>query len=243
MPLANALFLLAIFDINLSQRASEAIRHGGPLVLFGLLFTCGLGVPIPEDIPLLVAGAMVGRGEMSFAAAAICAWLGIIGGDCILYHLGKIFGLEITRIPVIGKHVTHERIRSLEAKFERYGIWVVGVGRMFAGIRGAMVVCAGAIKFPLWKFLIADGLAAIVSGGLFLMLGYWFGRNMDELQHHVEKAKRWTFLGFTIIVAIGVGWWWINNRRRRAGHGNRRTETDKPTELPPQEPVAPAPGE
>ena len=34
------------------------IGAGGYYVLFGLLFSCGLGVPIPEDVPLLVAGAL-----------------------------------------------------------------------------------------------------------------------------------------------------------------------------------------
>lgn len=232
MPLAEAQYLLALFD--LSRRASEAVRHGGPLVLFGLLFTCGLGLPLPEDIPLLVAGAMVGKGQMSLAAAAICAWCGIIGGDCVLYHLGKIFGLEITRIPLIGRHVTRDRIESVEKRFEKYGVWVVAVGRMFAGIRGAMVVCAGAIKFPFWKFLIADGLAAIVSGGLFLMLGYWFGTKMDELQGHVEVAKRWSMLGVAIIIVIGVAWWWINNRRGRANHHKQQIDPIEPGELPRQ---------
>ena len=42
---------------------------------------------------------------------------------------------------------------------------------MFAGIRGAMVVAAGAMRFNFIKFVIADGLAALVSGGLFVWLG------------------------------------------------------------------------
>src|SRR2546423_1639566 len=57
----------------------------GYLVLFGLLFACGLGLPLPEDIPLLVAGALIGRGHMHWVTAGILAWCGIIGGDCVLY--------------------------------------------------------------------------------------------------------------------------------------------------------------
>src|SRR4051812_36596470 len=70
--------------------------------LFGLLFACGLGLPLPEDIPLVIAGALIARGTMHWVPAAICAWCGIIGGDLILYFLGRKFGLEITRVPVIG---------------------------------------------------------------------------------------------------------------------------------------------
>ena len=31
--------------------------------------------------------------------------------------------------------------------FDNWGIWVVGVGRMVAGIRGAMVLAAGTIRY------------------------------------------------------------------------------------------------
>src|SRR5437762_4356588 len=96
----------------------------GYFVLFGLLFSCGVGVPIPEDIPLLVAGALIGTGHMHFAVAAILAWCGIIGGDCVLYYLGHRYGLNITKLPLIGKHVTKPRIIKAEALFVKYGVWV-----------------------------------------------------------------------------------------------------------------------
>ena len=65
---------------------------GGYFVLFGLLFACGLGLPLPEDIPLLAAGVMIANGKMTLAIAGVCAWCGIIAGDCVLYHLGKAMG-------------------------------------------------------------------------------------------------------------------------------------------------------
>ncbi|HEY7117870.1 MAG TPA: hypothetical protein VH475_14875, partial [Tepidisphaeraceae bacterium] len=75
------------------ERVVELIDIGwaGYFVLFGLLFSCGLGMPLPEDIPLLVAGMLVGAGRMHLLTAAICAWCGIIGGDCILYYMGHRF--------------------------------------------------------------------------------------------------------------------------------------------------------
>lgn len=178
------------------------IGAGGYFVLFGLLFSCGLGVPIPEDIPLLVAGALVGSGHMHLAIAAVVAWCGIIGGDCVLYYLGRRFGLNITRLPLIGKHVTKERIHKAERLFHHYGIWVVAVGRLFAGIRGAMVIAAGTIKFNFFKFVIADGAAAVVSGGLFLFLGIEFGQNLPKVAQVIHTSGGW-ILGGVIVFAVG----------------------------------------
>ena len=201
--------------INL-ERVVELMDIGwaGYLVLFGLLFSCGLGMPLPEDIPLLVAGMLIGSGHMHFLGAAICAWCGIVGGDCVLYYMGHRFGLNITRVPFVGKHVTKERILRAETLFEKYGVWVVAVGRLFAGIRGAMVVAAGTIRFNLVKFLIADGLAALVSGGLFVWLGMKFGQNLGYISGKIHRYGEWVFVGI-VLAALGVAgyYWW-----KRQGH-------------------------
>src|SRR3954465_7090276 len=97
---------LALFDPDTVQRWFAA---GGYIALFGLLFACGLGLPLPEDIPLMIAGALVAKGQMHLLPAGVAAWCGIIGGDIVLYHFGKRFGLEITRVKFIGKHLTTER--------------------------------------------------------------------------------------------------------------------------------------
>jgi len=188
---------LAFFDLD---HAMKWIEAGGYYVLFALLFLCGVGLPLPEDIPLIVSGILIAGGHMSWAGAAIVAWCGIIGGDVVLYSLGKKYGLNITKLPLIGHHVTKERIVKAEGLFEKYGIWVVAVGRLFAGIRGGMVVAAGAIRFNFVKFVIADGLAALVSGGIFMLIGYWFGQNMDLLHQKVKDFK----IALTIFAVVAV---------------------------------------
>ena len=193
------------------DRVQDWIGRGGYYVLFALLFSCGLGVPLPEDVPLILAGYFVAIGKMHLAVAAVVAWCGIIGGDIVLYHLGKKFGLGITRLPLIGKHVTVDRIEWVERKFEKWGIWVVAVGRLFAGVRGAMVVASGAIRYNLVKFIIADGLAAIVSGGLFMWLGHWAGTKLGDLNQLRVKIKHYEdriFIVIGVLAVLAVAYWW-----------------------------------
>ena len=115
---------VSFFDFNTVQ---HLIQVGGYFVLFALLFACGLGFPLPEDIPLLLAGYFVAQpsgspGKMYLLPAAVVAWTGIIGGDCVLYCLGRRYGLNITRLPLIGRHVTQSRIVWIETKFEKWGV-------------------------------------------------------------------------------------------------------------------------
>jgi membrane protein DedA with SNARE-associated domain len=207
--------LIAMFS---PTQVEAWFEWGGYFILFGLLFACGLGLPMPEDIPLLIAGYFIAQGKMHWAHAGIVAWLGIIGGDCVLYMLGRRFGLEITRVPFIGKHVTKERILRAEELFNRWGTWVVAIGRLIAGIRGAMVVAAGAIRFNFVKFIIVDGLAAIVSGGLFVSLGYWAGKKLGsiaEMRAKIKGVEHWVFLGIGLIVAAVVFFYWWRAKKHK----------------------------
>jgi membrane protein DedA with SNARE-associated domain len=207
--------LLAVFS---PEQVQAWFEWGGYFILFGLLFACGLGLPLPEDIPLLLAGWFVAQGKMNLVIASVIAWCGIIGGDCVLYYFGKRYGLEITRVPFVGKHLTKERILRAEELFERYGIWVVGIGRMFAGIRGAMVVAAGATRFNFVKFVIADGVAALFSGGLFVWLGWLAGKKLGSIGQMREKIKgveHYVFGGIALVVIAFVLWLWLRKKHHK----------------------------
>lgn len=208
-------FVHPLAAFNFLEHAQDWISAGGYIVLFALLFACGLGLPLPEDIPLIIAGALSATGKMNLVIASAVAWAGIIGGDIVLYHLGRKFGLEITRLPFVGKHLTKARIERAEMFFEKYGIWVVAIGRLFAGIRGAMVVAAGATRFNFWKFVITDGIAALVSGGLFVALGYWLGNNMEMLMAQVDEAKEMVMVGAILVGVVAGLWFWRRYKRKR----------------------------
>jgi hypothetical protein len=77
-----------------------------------------------------------------------------------------------------------------------------------------MVVAAGTIRFSFVKFVIADGLAALVSGGLFMWLGMKFGQNLGPIQKKIHHYSTQIFIGL-IFVAVGLAlyvWW------RKRGH-------------------------
>jgi membrane protein DedA with SNARE-associated domain len=216
-------FLLAFTFTTVQNWITTRGFFGGVAVTFLLLFACGLGLPVPEDIPLIIAGAFLCTDAKSWIITGVAAWCGIIGGDICLYMMGRRYGMEITRVPFVGKHVTRERLERVGKMFEKYGVGVVGIGRLFAGIRGAMVVCAGTIRFNFVKFVIADGIAAIVSGGLFMLLGHWIGEQLNDprAQKKIHEAKELIVTGGIILACLFVAWivW-----RRRHVEGVQKVE-------------------
>ncbi|MGA2443420.1 MAG: DedA family protein [Tepidisphaeraceae bacterium] len=190
------------------------LLRGSYGTLFGLLFSCGLGFPLPEDVPLIAAGMLIYHHHMHLAIAAPLAWLGIIGGDCVLYTLGYRYGEQISKVPIVGKHLTPSRIQRAELLFQKYGVWMVAVGRLFMGIRGAMVVAAGTSRLKFHKFIIADGLAAIASGGMFMYLGYWGGEYGPRMVHRIRQFKYSMWIGAALLAVLLICWFFWRDRNQ-----------------------------
>jgi len=242
----RAVPVAAWVHLHLFEHVEHWMHRAGYPVLFGLLLSCGVGLPLPEDVPLLFAGVFVATGELSLVPAAACAWCGIIGGDCILYAIGRRFGMQVTHVPVIGSHIKTDQIERLHEQFEKYGVWVVAVGRLFAGVRGAMVLVAGTIRFTFAHFIIADGLAAIVSGGLFMALGYYAGRKFGDLRaihHAIERYSFRILVVLVVVAAVGVVWMYLRKRRSppgdAAGPGSDVQPKEGGAAQSPVDPVAP----
>lgn len=211
----SVMHCLALLDL---QHVRPWLESGGYAALFGLLFACGLGLPLPEDIPLITAGILIAQHQMHLSIAAPVAWLGIIGGDCVLYRFGYRYCRNITRVPFIGRHITPARLDRAEFLFAHWGIWVVAVGRLFAGIRGAMVVAAGTSRFKFYKFIIADSLAAVVSGGMFMGIGFWFGSNLDTMWRKAHEFKiALTIVGAALAVGIAFYIRWRLKKHKTLG--------------------------
>src|SRR5438067_117442 len=97
-------FLLALTFTTVQHWITTRGFAGGVAVTFLLLLACGLGLPLPEVIPLIIAGAFLCTDAKSWAIVGAAGWCGIMGGDLILYSMGRRYGMEITRVPFIGKH-------------------------------------------------------------------------------------------------------------------------------------------
>jgi membrane-associated protein len=200
----------------LSEYARHWIEAHGYIAMFGLLFASGIGLPLPEDVPLIVAGVLIAHHSMTWAVAAPVAWFGMMCGDSALYILGYLLGWKVVHLPLLGRHLGIKRIQRCEGWFARWGIWAVGIGRMFAGIRTAIVVTAGTLRFNYAKLILADGAAAIISGGAFMILGYWAGMHARPLGPLIEKYRHMFTQGALIAaLALMLVLWW--RARRRAG--------------------------
>ena len=163
-------------------------------VLLGILIIASLGVPIPEDVPLIAAGVILktNPGVGSFAGAFLTALCGIMIGDLVLYTMGKRWGRDVVRHRWVRSLITAERFDLMADRFHRWGAWMCFFGRFFMGVRGVMCITAGATRYPYWRFFLADFCGALLSVPFFIFLGYWFADKMPALREGIGRFQNVT---------------------------------------------------
>jgi len=173
-------------------------------VLFSILVLASLGLPIPEDIPLIAAGVLLrtSPGIATWAGTLAVALVGVMLGDLVLYAIGRWWGRDVVRHRSVNWLITPARFERACARFHRYGVWFCFFGRFIVGVRAAMCLTAGATHFPYWRFFLADFIGAAASVPLFLYLGYWFAGMLPTLERYLAEAQ-WTLLAVGLVV-IGV---------------------------------------
>lgn len=182
------------------------------VVLFFVLTLCGIGLPLPEDVPMILAGIFVAKGDMHFAGALAISIAGVLAGDTLLYLAGRRLGKKALRSPLIEKKLGKRRLRRLRALYRLRGDRVVFFARFVMGVRLVAFFLAGALAVRYRRFLLLDGLGALLSVPVWIALGTWLGHTYgDDIQKVLDAtAPARNAIGVVIaVVAVIVIVRWV----------------------------------
>jgi membrane protein DedA with SNARE-associated domain len=198
-------------------------------VFVGILLT-GLGFPMPEELPIVLGGALAGGfagGDFTiywWIMLPVCI-VGVVIGDSFLYWIGRLWGAKLVERPFVKKHLlTSEKLASITENFHKYGIKILLFARLTPGIRAPIFLTAGIVRLPLSRFLLADGIYAVPGVSLLFVLGYQFTNQMIQLvKGDLELVKNIIIL----VVVLGLAGYFTYRFLRRP------VVTGSPAEMPP----------
>ena len=170
--------------------------------IFFVLMLCGLGLPIPEDIPILTSGYLAHLGTINIWAALAVNFIGVLVGDTFIYSLGRYWGPRATEHRLFRSLMTPSRMEKVERFFERHGRKAIFFGRFLAGLRAPLFLMAGVMRVPARLFLGMDMLAASVSVPVLLFAAYYFGDEIDVLRRMLGKTQNFVFLFIAVVALI-----------------------------------------
>ncbi|MCR4940572.1 MAG: DedA family protein [Treponemataceae bacterium] len=147
-----------------------------PLVCFFALLLAGFNLPISEDV-LIVMSALIAYEDPSLLIPNyIALYAGIYISDIMCYWMGRLIGNGMLKIKFFKKALNPSRVEYLSKKLEKHGFLTFIVTRFIPfGMRNALFMTAGVTVLPFPKFLLFDGIAALISSitlySLVLLIG------------------------------------------------------------------------
>ncbi|MSQ67279.1 MAG: DedA family protein [Gammaproteobacteria bacterium] len=194
----------------------------GPLLSlwgpFFILVLCGLGLPIPEDLVLLVAGAMAALEGRAWSDVSILMYIAVIGGDTLIFMGGRRLGGRLLESALTQQFFPPAKRLRVEQFYARHGAKGLFLARFLPGLRGLIFFSAGSLGVPLSTFLLLDGLAALLSVPVFVGLGYWlwarYGHDLAQFSAVLDQVHDWSLglVAMAVLVVLCLVW-----RRVRAG--------------------------
>jgi membrane protein DedA with SNARE-associated domain len=202
------------------------LEHGTYVGLLLALVLGGLGVPIPEELPVLTAGVLAHEQVVTWWVALPVCLVGVLAGDLVLYWIGHRWGETVLTWRHVRWFLTPERERALIARYHRHGAKIIVAGRHFMGLRAAIFLTAGIVRLPFWRFLVADAATVTVGGSFTFFVAYAFTDHLTAILAGVYRAERWlALIGLVVAVVAAVA---LHQRQRRLVDTRAAREADSP---------------
>jgi membrane protein DedA with SNARE-associated domain len=166
------------------------------IVLFLVLTGCGM--PLPEEVAIILAGVLSAQGHLLPGMALLACLIGALLGDSIIYAIGHRWGHSLLSYhPRLAKLLGAEREKRFEEAIEQHALKVMLLSRFLVGVRAPVYLATGVVRLPFRRFLMYDVLCASLVVGLFFGLSYLFG-------DHVARWVRDAELKVTLVVLLVV---------------------------------------
>ncbi|MGL4511541.1 MAG: DedA family protein [Lacipirellulaceae bacterium] len=171
--------------------------------IIAFLALCGCGVPIPEEVALVLAGVLSSNGQLDPWLAFGSCIVGALLGDSIMYAIGRHFGHGwLTKHPTIARFIDADKEERFEAAVKQHGFKMLLLTRFLVGVRGPVYYAAGSAKVPYFRFLLWDMVSATLVVGIVFWLAFKFGSGITKLVRVSEITLTVLVLGLALAGAF-----------------------------------------
>ena len=184
----------------------DLVAQLGYVGFFLVLVLGGVGLPVPEEVPIILAAVLSRKEAIWWPLAFASCLLGVLVGDFVVYFIGYFYGEKVLSFRLTRKFLTKARETQIKGYFHRHGIKILILGRFAVGFRTAAYLTAGILKLPALNLFLTDLCAATFSTTLMFGIGYLFAFQIEKA---TEKIQRWQH-GITWGIAAAVAGWLLH---------------------------------
>lgn len=186
---------------------SDYLTSGSYIAIVVILVLSGMGLPVPEEVPIIAAGVLSAHDQMSPGWALVCCVAGALVGDTASYWIGRHFGRGLLQKSQWWAYlITPQRETQIETLIQAHGLKVFFLARFLIGIRSGIYVTAGILRIPFPRFIWIDTLCAGLIITVIFGLSYWFGEQVGQWIRQGEWAITIAVILASLLLLGVVGW-------------------------------------
>lgn len=191
---------------------SDWLSTWGYLGVFICVFIGNLGIPVPEETVLLVAGFLAGRGDLSLEPLYLVGIGSAVTGDCCGFFFGRTGGQRLFERLAQRFAFVRSRYERLQVFFKTHGSKAVFMARFVAGARFMAGPMAGAAGMSFLRFLGWNVSGALIWCSLIITVGYLLGDELEWVAQVMHTASHWLALG--ILLLLAGAWFFFRERQQ-----------------------------
>lgn len=168
----------------------SGIAAHGYVLIFVIVFSEAIGLPVPAALALIGGGAAAASGELSAPVVFLLALVAMVIGDSLLFVLGKHMGWwllgALCRISINPESCI---LRSAES-FYRRGKVTLLFAKFIPGVNTMAPPLAGSMKMRYPQFLRLDAAGVSLYILAYTSLGFLFRDFLATITRRVQTATR-----------------------------------------------------
>jgi membrane protein DedA with SNARE-associated domain len=186
------------------------LQHWGYLAIFAVVILGNMGLPIPEETILILAGYLVWDGQLRLPIVLGVGIFSAVLGDNLGYWMGREFGRRAIERYGHWILVTPERLDVTQQFVTRYGSMAVFVARFLPGLRFLAGPVAGITGLRPVPFIVANVLGAslyvpgAVAAGY--AIGYGLGDYLTRAERTVGQVEHVALIMVACVTLVLIAW-------------------------------------
>jgi membrane protein DedA with SNARE-associated domain/rhodanese-related sulfurtransferase len=168
------------------------------LILWVAVFARQICLPVPANLLLLTAGALVRGGGLNMSLVLCVGILGCLAGDLVWFEAGRQWGSQIMRILCVFSDDPHYCAQRAHKVFARWGLRSLILAKFIPGLDGVTPPLAGIEGSERSAFLAYDSLGSFLWTALYAGLGYLFANRLTLIAASMAR------FGALLAAIIGI---------------------------------------
>lgn len=192
-----------------------------------------VGVLVPGETVVLVAGVLAQAGVLPLWGVMVAAVAGAVVGDQVGFWVGRRFGPGLLeRMPPWLRRRSHpDQVLDF---VRRRGVFAVVLGRWTASLRALVPGIAGMSGLRPRTFALANAAGGLVWGVTVALVGYLAGVGYGRIESRINQAG-WVVVGGLVLALMVVSL--VRRRRRSHQPGPSTSNDDTPGAISPSTPT------